>query len=184
MSKEIMLQADTLVVTDNNSLIQASTILGKLKTLLKTVKGEEDSLTANHLAEITKIRAVYKPKRDKINAVITSISNKVNTYQTEEAIKLAEIEAKLAKRVEKGTLKMETAVRKMEEVVKPVEEFKTTEGSVKFRTVDKLDITDSLAIPREYLTIDEAKVFADLKAGKTIAGARIIQVKSISNYGK
>lgn len=182
MTLALINQASTLVVIDNNSMIQAGTLLGKIKTFKKELKEEEDTLTETHLTEIAKVRAIYKPKRDKIESAIKYISEQVNTYQTEESKRAIAEAERVAARLERGTIKMETAVRKMEEIVKPIESVDTADGKIKFRTVQKLEITDAKLIPREYLIIDEAKVLASLKEGKAVPGAIILELKSISNY--
>ena len=69
-------------------------------------------------------------------------------------------------------MKLDTAVRKMDEIAQPLEEFKTTDGTVTFRTIPKLDIVDASLIPREYLMVDEVKVLAALKAGKACIARR------------
>ena len=184
MTQALITQATTLTVTDVNSMVQAGTVLGKIKDYRKTLKEEEDSLTEVHLTEIAKVRAIYKPKRDKIESAIKYISDQVNQYQTLEARRAKEAEEKLAARVEKGTMKIDTAIRKMDEIVKPIDTVKTGDGTIKFRTVQKLDITDAALIPREYLVVDEAKVLEALKAGRKVTGAQLIEVQSISNYSK
>lgn len=185
MTQELSLitKASTLVVDSKESMLQAATLLGKVKELKKTVEKEEDDLSEKLAKlDLTKQHAERRTFRLKVEKAIKYISAQVNTYQTLEARKAAEAEAKLAARVEKGTMKLDTAIRKMDDIDKPIEQVKTADGTIKFRTIPKLDITDTKLIPREYLVVDEVKLFADLKAGKRISGAQIIQVQSVSNY--
>lgn len=178
-------KASTLIVNSSESMIQAATVLGKVKELIKKTKAEEEILESQLAKlELTKHYEAAREFRLKAEKASKFISAQVNTYQTLEAKKTAEAERKLIGRVEKGTMKLDTAVRKIDEIVKPIESLTTADGSINFRTIPKLDITDVALIPREYLVVNETKLFADLKAGKTVAGAQIIQVKSISNYGK
>lgn len=185
MTQELTLitRATTLVVDSQESMIQAATVLGKVKELIKKTKAEEENLSSQ-LAELelTKQYDATRELRLKAEKASKFISEQVNKFQTLEAKRASEEAAKLAARVERGTMKLDTAVRKMDEIAQPIEEFKTTSGTVAFRTIPKLDIIDAKLIPREYLVIDEAKVFAALKAGTIVPGAQIIQVKSVSNY--
>lgn len=183
MTQALLTQATTLTVFDTTTMVQAGTLLGKIKDYKKKLKEEEDSLTEVHLKEVTKVRAIYKPKRDKIEAVIKYISEQVNTYQTELARIEREKQDKIAARVEKGTLKMETALTKLEQIEKPIDSVTTASGTIKFRTVKELQIIDAQLIPREYLIVDTVKVEAALKGGVDIPGALLIEVKKISNYG-
>jgi hypothetical protein len=184
MTQELTLitKAATLVVDSQESMIQAATLTGKLKDVKKATAAEEEELS-EQLAKLD-LTKQYEAKREfrlKVEKAIKFVSDQVNKYQTAQARIAAEAEAKLAARVEKGTMKLDTAVRKMDEIEKPLEEFKTADGSVSFKTIPKLDITDAMLIPRKYLVVDEVAVFKALKAGETIPGAQIIQVKSLNN---
>jgi len=185
MTQELTLitRATTLIVDSQESMIQAATVLGKVKELIKKTKAEEENLS-DQLAELdlTKQYDTARELRLKAEKASKFISEQVNKFQTLEAKRASEEAAKLAARVERGTMKLDTAVRKMDEIVKPLEEFKTTDGAVTFRTIPKLNIVDANLIPREYLVVDEAKVFAALKVGTVVPGAQIIQVQSVSNY--
>lgn len=181
----LITKATTLVVNSQESMLQAATLLGKVKELKKATITEEE-LLADKLSKLD-LTKQYEEKRAfrlKIEKAIKFISEQVNKFQTLEARRASEEAARLAARVERGTMKLETAIRKTDEILKPLEEFKTADGTVNFRTIPKLDITDAKLIPRAYLIVDEVAVFAALKAGTSIPGAQIIQVKSISNYGK
>lgn len=184
MTQELSLitKAATLVVDSQESMIQAATLTGKLKDVKKATVAEEAELS-DKLAklELTKEYEARRAFRLKVEKAIKFVSDQVNKYQTLEARRASEEAAKLAARVERGTMKLDTAVRKMDEIEKPLEEFKTADGSVSFKTIPKLDITDAMLIPRKYLVVDEVAVFAALKAGETIPGAQIIQVKSLNN---
>lgn len=184
MTQELTLitRATTLVVDSQESMIQAATVLGKVKELIKKTKAEEENLS-EQLAELelTKQYDTTRELRLKAEKASKFISEQVNKYQTLEAKRASEEAAKLAARVERGTMKLDTAVRKMNEIDQPITKLETADTKVTFRTIPKLDITNPSLIPREYLTINEAAVFAALKEGKTIPGAQIIQVQSITN---
>lgn len=180
----IVTSATKLAVTDQTSMIQAGTVLGKLKDLVKTMKKEEDSLTETPLKEVAKVRAIYKPKRDQLKQAIDYISREVNTYQTEQARIEQEKKDKLAARVQKGTMRIDTAAKKSVELETTVDRVDTSSGTIKFRTVQELRVTDKKQIPLEYLVVDEKALTAALKAGKTVPGAELIDVKKISNYAK
>lgn len=184
MTQELTLitKASTLVVDSQESMIQAATLTGKLKDVKKATVAQEAELS-DKLAklDLTKEYEAKRVFRLKVEKAIKFVSDQVNKYQTLEARKTADAEAKLAARVEKGTMKLDTAVRKMDELDKPIESLKTADGTISFKTIPKLDITDAGLIPRKYLVVDEVAVFAALKAGESIPGAQIIQVKSLNN---
>ncbi len=184
MTQELTLitKASTLVVDSKESMIQAATLLGKLKDLKKTTAAEEADLS-EQLAKLD-LTKQYDAKREfrlKVEKAVKFISDRVNTYQTNEARKASAEAAKLAARVEKGTMKLDTAIRKTNEIDQPITKLETADTKASFQTRPKLDIIDAKLIPREYLVVNEVAVFAALKEGKTIPGAQIIQVQSITN---
>lgn len=184
MTQELSLitKASTLIVDSKESMIQAATLTGKLKTLKKSTEAVEKEILAELAkTDLAKEHALQREFRLKVEKAIKFVSDQVNKYQTAEARKAVEAQAKLADRVDRGTMKLDTAVRKMDEIEKPLDKFETADGSVSFKTIPKLDIIDASLIPREYLVVDEVAVFAALKEGKIIPGAQIIQVKSLNN---
>jgi pyridoxal biosynthesis lyase PdxS len=184
MTQELTLitKASTLVVDSKESMIQAATLLGKLKDLKKTT-ADEEAILSDELAKLD-LTKQYDAKREfrlKIEKAVKFISDRVNTYQTAEAKRAAIEAAKITARAEAGTIKLDTAIRKMNEIDQPITKLETADTKATFKTIPKLDITDPMLIPREYLKVDEVAVFAALKAGKTVPGAHIIQVQSITN---
>ena len=184
MTQELSLitKATTLVVNSQESMIQAATVLGKVKDLIKKTKEEEENLS-EQLAEL-ELTKQYNSKREfrlKAEKASKFISEQVNKYQTLEAKRASEEAARIAARVERGTMKLDTAVRKMGEIEQPLTKLETADTKVTFKTIPKLDIIDTDLIPREYMIVNEVAVFAALKTGKTIPGAQIIQVQSITN---
>jgi len=184
MTQELTLitRATTLVVDSQESMIQAATLTGKIKEVIKlSEKKEKELLAILEKTEIAKEHAQVREIRLKLEKASKFVSNLVNKYQTAEARRANEEAARLAARVERGTMKLDTAVRKMDEIEKPLEKFETADGSVSFKTIPKLNIIDPTLIPREYMTMDLPRIFAALKEGIDVPGAQIIQVKSLNN---
>jgi hypothetical protein len=53
---------------------------------------------------------------------------------------------------------------------------------VQFRETQILEILDHDLIPDEYYTVDEKKLLADLKEGKTVPGAQLTTIQTPVNY--
>ena len=183
---QILDQAQSIKVIDPISLTQASAIYSKLKEYFKKTKAEEDSLTERPLGEIAKIRAIFKPKRDRADALIKYVYAEISAYQTAEALRVKQEEAKIAARIGegKGHLKIETAVAKFDAIEKPVESVATGAGTIKFRTDKVLRITDKSLIPLEYMEPNENAIKRSILAGASVPGCVLEEVQTVVNYGK
>ena len=179
--RPIVKQASAITIKTAEDMEGAVELLSNVNRQLDMVKDEELKVT-KPLKEALKAETDrWKPMKDAMKIAVDTLRLKIGTYQTEadRATKLAE--AKLAARVDKGTLKMSTAVRKLGELDKPEEKVATMAGSVSFRTLQTLKITKEADIPREYLVVDEKRLLDALKAGVVVPGAEIEEIKSVVN---
>ena len=99
MTQELSLitKAATLVVDSQESMVQAATLTGKLKTLKKTTETIEKELLAELAkTEIAQEHTAQREFRLKVEKAIKFVSDQVNKYQTAQARIAAEAEAKLA----------------------------------------------------------------------------------------
>lgn len=176
ITKEInplLLKAQTLEITSPKDMISATEILSQANKFLDKLTEDKEKMTKPINELLKEIRAKYKPNEEILTNIIKNIRLNMSTYQTEQ-LRLKRIDdEKIAARVAKGTLKVDTAIAKMEENQGPDQTIASDSGQIKFRTDKKLKITDPLAIPREYLEINEKEVLDALKLGKSIPGAEI-----------
>jgi hypothetical protein len=107
--------------------------------------------------------------------VIDSVRAKLSQYQTQMMAKADKEKDAIAARIGegKGKFSIVTGVRKIAEVTQPQAKTATSEGSLAFRPVQKLKVTDETKIPRQYLVLNETLALTDLKAGKSIEGLEI-----------
>ena len=180
----VVKKAQELIINSSESMSEAVVFLSQCNKYLDTLVADREKLTKPINESLKAIRDKYRPADTMINEAIISIRSKMSLYQTKQIQLQKEKEAKIAARLEKGNLSIEKAMAKIEAIDSPESEVKTLEGLVKFRESQVLKITDELAIPREYLIVDERKILEALKAGKVIPGAEI-EIKLIPiNYRK
>jgi len=156
--------------------------------LLSTANKQFKAITAHEDKVIKPLKEALKAKQDEwapmkkvLKAGIESLRSAISTYQTTALLEAAKKEAKLAERMQSGTLKPETAIAKMNAITTPEAKVVTEAGSVSFRTDKKLKLTDEKLIPREYLVVDENKLLDALKAGLVVPGAEIELVQTVVN---
>lgn len=171
-------------ITDSISMKRAVEVLSQMNRYSDTVKTKKEELTKPINITLKNIRLMFKPVEEIYDESISILRKKMSDYQTAE-LKTREEEAlRIANRVGegKGKLKVETAINKIESLDKPEEAVSTDSGTVKFRTVKELEITDETLIPRKYLVVDERLLTNDLKNGHTIPGASLRERQVPINY--
>lgn len=178
----VVTAATALVIATGDDMVRATELLSTVNKNLDRVTAEEDKVLKPLKEAVKAEQARWKPYKTALEAARDAVRKAMSIYQTAETKRKAEAEAKLAARVEKGTMKLETAARKSSELVTPEQSVSTDVGMVKFRTVQKLEILDANWIPRQYLTVDEAAVKAALKAGIKVPGAQLVDEQVPVNY--
>jgi hypothetical protein len=177
-------QANTLEITDQSSLKEATSILSQLNKFNDDIDHEE-SKVLDPLKEAMKAeKARWKPAKDYYKAGIEAIRLKMATYQTNLVNSTKEKEQKIVSRIGqgRGKLTIESAVKQIESIPQIEKETATEEGLVQFRERKQLKVTDLSLIPDYYWQINEDLLLEDLKAGKDIPGAEIEIVQVPVNF--
>lgn len=192
-------RAGALTVTDAKTYNEAGTILVSIKDAMKRITAYWDEPVKKARAaweELTKKRGeMLKPmeaaeatlKRDM--AAFHAKMEQMKADQERAIRETLEAQAKkdqeaLAKENEfLGNGKEAEAIRQAPVYVPPVELPKVQEvDRIKYREDWKAEVTDPLAVPREYLVIDEKKLAAvarALKADAKVPGVRFFPQKVI-----
>jgi hypothetical protein len=156
---------------------QASNLRSTVKQYIKDLTEEKEKVTKPLNEALKAERARFKPLEEKAEAIIEHLDRQMSAYQTAEAKRAADEEAKIAARIGegKGKLKMETAVAKLAAIDTPDK----TVGGTRFVTDYEIVITDLRAIPEQYLKIEVRTLVlkAALKAGVAVPGATLKEVQ-------
>ena|SRR3990167_1297632 len=180
----VVAEAQKLIINSKESLSEAVTFLSKCNKYLDALTADREKLTKPINEALKAIRDRYRSADTMVTEAIDSIRSKMSVYQGEQTRLQKEKEAKIAARLEKGTINIEKAMAKIDAISVPEKEVETKEGSVQFREIKILKIIDEAVIPREYLIVDERKLLEVLKAGKTVPGAEIEIKLTPINYRK
>lgn len=175
----LVLEAKKLVVSDDESLEKATTLLSKMNIIIDRVE-EEKSKVLSPLKEAEKAeRARWKPVELKYKGPIEYVRNIISDYQTEKVKAVKAEEAKIAGRMGdgKGKISLETAVKKIGEIEQPTKRVETVHGSISFRTDRVLKISDKSLIPHKFYIINEEAVENALKAGEVVPGAELDEIQ-------
>ncbi len=173
----ILSEGSMLVIADEESLTQGTEILSKLNLKLDAIETERKRITEPLNQALKVENGRWKPAKDAISEVIKGLRAKMGEYQTKVVAEQHAVENTQAEKLAAGEINIETAVENAS-AFKAVDKVKTEAGSLSFKPTPKLKVWDETMIPREYLMIDEGKLFAALQGGKEVPGAaiEIIQV--------
>ena len=158
----------------------ATDLLSKIKQVGKMLKERKEEITRPLMDALNSARDLFKPIEQSHAEAERIIKSKMVSYQDEQERIQAIERAKIAARVEKGTMKQETAIKKMEAMPEVPTTAHGKVGMVSTRIMKKLVITDENAVPREYCSPDSTKIKAALDAGKEVLGAKYVEEKVIS----
>lgn len=175
-------QAAQDIVIDSPESYEVALDLGKkIKQVDKMITQRKEEITKPLNEALKSARALFKPLEEATANAEAIVKRKMIGYSQEVQKKADAEKAKLAARVEKGTMKAETAVGKMQDIQTVDQTVKTDTARATIRKVAKFRIIDEAAIPREYLTPDMTKIRnAVITQRLTVPGVEFYEEDSMS----
>ena len=164
-------QANAVIIATPKENALAIDLKAKLKEIGQTIKARKEEITKPLNAALKSARELFAPIEEQYEIAENIVGRKLLDYKQKVEAEARAMEAKIAARVEKGTMKIETAERKIEQIPTMQKTIKTSFGSVQFRKIKKVRITDLNLIPDQYWVIDEVKLRKDVLAGIVVPGA-------------
>lgn len=192
-TSELEATAKALVIKDEESLRQATDILGWIATLKKQVEERRQFFTKPLNDQVRRINDFFKEMLRPLETADRILREKVLAYRQEQEKKRREEEARLRKMLEKEQKRMEREAAKQGLPAPPpipaptasvAPQPKTIEaslGAVSAKLVWDFEIEDETKIPREFLMVNEKAIRAAIKAGvRHIPGVRIFQREELA----
>lgn len=185
--KGMQAMLDSTQVTTDAELDGVADKIKSVKQLGKAIKQMKEKFTEPAKAIIAQAKDMYDaPIKQCLNAEDT-LKSRASKYMSEREAKRIEAEAKIAARVEKGTMRTDTAMKKIEALPEVKNTISTNQGS-KLRMVRRnvAVIENPDLIPREFWVIDEVRVRREALARHTsnlpqIPGVKIVEESSIAS---
>lgn len=182
--------AKAVKIASAEDMTKATDVLGKVKKLAKIVEAKKKAITAPMNEALKEVRAMFAPLEAELAEAERIIKGEMVTYSNKvEAAARAE-EAKIAKKVEAGTMKFETGQKKMEAIAQPENKVQGKSAAVNFRITKVPMVFDKMALIRavaeggivtDLLEVN-ATVLRDLvlKQGLQIPGVRVDERKDVA----
>lgn len=168
-------EANEVIITTPEENASATNLKAKLNETKKQIKERKEEITKPLNAALSSARALFAPLEEQYEKAEKTLAGKLIAYKQKVEAETRAAEAKLAARVEKGTMKLETAERKIEELPTVQKTVQTDHGRVQFRKIKKVRITNQNLIPDQYWVIDEVKLRKDILAGIAVPGAELYE---------
>lgn len=181
-----MNKANDLSVSNKEEFEEATNILSDIKAVTKAAEADRKKITAPLNESLKEINSRYKPLKDELSAAERIIKDKVKDYQLEVQAELDAKEAELREKLAEGEITPEEAAGEIENQESIGTSVDTKRGSVQFKTVRKVRVTDVTKVPAEYLNNEKvleaivSAVRADALDGKKIAGIEVYEDKQVA----
>ena len=191
MTKEITIQkelsayevsANKLVIKTETDRNDAVSLLSNVNKVLDKATEEKEKVTAPLNEALKAERARWKPIETACSTAIATIKAKMVTFQMALEASRRVKEAKIEAKVESGVLTPQTASRKLEALATIRRTVTTDAGAISWRTVKRVDIFDTSALPARYMIPNETMIRKDALAGIEIPGVRITEDKVPANF--
>lgn len=170
----------SLKIESKEDMNKATDALYNIRQGEKYIEEKKTNITRPLMSSLAQIRDLFKPLETSLKEANKIIKEKMLAYQIVEDDRIEKEKARIAARVEKGTMRADTAVSKLEDLGDSGQASKGEVGKSSIRTVKKVRIVDETAIPREYL-VPNMILIADavIKKGLSVSGVEIYEEKSI-----
>lgn len=179
-------RANDLTVSNQQEFEEAANILTDMKSVLKEAEKDRTSITKPLNDALKKINEKYKPMSNAIKDAEKIVKKKLADYQAEVQKELDRKEEKLRKDMVAGNVSPEQAVEQMENQESIGTSHDTKRGSVQFKKVKKVRITDMAKVPVKYF--NDPKVIEALTSvvrqdaldGVEIAGVEVYEESQVA----
>ncbi len=158
---ELEKQAIKSEITTPEQNVLVTALKAKLKEIGKRIKERKEKITKPLNEALRSARSLFAPIEAQYEAADIIVGRKLLDYKQKiEAENMAN-EAKIAARVEKGTMRLDTAEKKIEAMPQIQKMTNTEHGRVQFRKIKKIRITNENLLPEKYWVIDMVELRKD-----------------------
>ena len=176
--------AQSLAIKNDSDLGEANDLRAKIKKVGLMITARKEGFTKPAYQAYKMImeeaKSLFGPLEEQYQFAEKVVKGKMIEYHNLVEAKAKAEEAKLAARVEKGTMKFETAIKKVEEIQKPETTIESGKSKATFRIEKKFEVTDMSKLPIEYHLPDLTKIRQDMYKGIQVGGVKYWEEKNLS----
>lgn len=185
VAQAMVAEAQAMVVHDDDTAKRAVALAAKAKKKAREIEAARKEIVAPHNDFVAAVNRLAKDCAGPLAQVEAILKKKINEHETRVRLELAK--AQEAARQEAARLQAEIEKQAQEAGVQPPVvvtpvlpeapgPIRTEAGSASQRREWTFEIVDPMAVPREYLMINEKEIRAAVKRGiREIPGVRIYE---------
>lgn len=182
--------ANTLEIKTDKDEAKAAAELSQINKIGDTIEEKKETIMRPLLDAQKATRAMFSPVEENIKNAVAIIKRKLANYHNEKEAARKVEEAKIAARLDKGTIKVETADKKIAQLETVNKSVETNHGQVQYKTVRKARFVLLETLTPENLKSLAAKGFLDWNeaaarkaalAGEVVPGVEIYEDTEIAN---
>lgn len=182
ISKTVM-SVSALKVEKEEDLARATDALVKIKVVGRKIKEKKEEMTKPLNLALKNIRDFFRPVESDFAMAEKIVKDKIITYQNKAEKEASKKTEKIVEKVEEGKISFDKAADKIEAIT-PDKTVETGTGSVQFRKIKEVRITDEAKIPREYLVPNMVKIKKVALAGVSISGVEVVEKRVVAGIIK
>lgn len=168
------------IIKTDEDFAKAATLLTNVKKLGKFLKQEKDKIFNPLKEALNATREMFSPMDSQVSYAEARLKTAMGIYQDKKDIENKKKADAITSRVESGNIKEETGIKKLEELGEVDKSVHTGTGSVNFKKIKKVRITEPTIVPDRYWIIDEVLVRKEALAGIEIAGVEVYEETSVA----
>jgi len=178
-------EAEAYTIVSQTDMDHGADLLHVIAGIEKSITQRKEEITRPLMTALASARDLFKPLEVAHAEAKKVIKGKMLEFQIQEEERIAKEQARIAARVEKGTMKGETAIAKLENLGEAPLSASGSVGKIQTRTLVKVRVVDESLIPREYLVPDMTKIAeAVLRKGIVIPGVERYEEKTIASVSR
>lgn len=176
-------QATELTIATPEQNVAATELKAKLKEAGTLIKARKEEITKPLNEALKSARNLFAPLEQQFESADAIVGRKLIAYKQEVERKTREEEARIAARVERGTMKIETAEKKMENLPTVAKTTRTEHGAVQFRKIKKVQVINPDLVPDKFWVIDQVALRSAALAvgqlGEVIPGVKVYEEETV-----
>jgi len=179
----IIKSAGSLKINSAPGLVEATDILGKIKSVGREIKEKRDSIIKPLNEAKNNAMDLFRPLESDWSEAERIVKKKMTIFGDQQAEKAREKEVEITEKIESGKMDIEKGAEKLDKIV-PANKVEADNGSIQFRMVKKVVIENEFDVPRDFLILDMVKIRRSALAGFIIPGVKVVEEREVSSYQK
>jgi hypothetical protein len=188
-AEKLALRADRLIIIKTpEELKDATNLLAEIKRINKNIAERKNPIIKNLLETMKQVRDLFRAPEERLVAAEKQIKDAMLDYHQKLATKAHTKAQRVEEKVDAGEIKITEGMAKISKIEQAPTSVQAEAGSIQFRFIKKVRITDVSALPPRYFMRERVVEALRLEVADDVlkkhhdipAGAEVYEVKVIA----